>query len=146
MLYLQDIEQQIIDRLSPLQAQHLFHLFNHPDTRNILNPQAKVLVFFAGQSLTEPQADQVPIAGQRIKLYQDATLRWSVSLQLVNLQTHTPIYPLIEAIQTELSGFYPIVPTVNLSFFVPEDIAFRALNAGAQWQYVMNFSIRKFAR
>lgn len=146
MGYLQAIEEQVVTRLAPLQSEHFFHLFNAPDTRNVLNPQAKALVFFAGESLSEPQADQVPIAGQTIKLYQDSVLRWAIALQLVNLQTHTPIYPLIEAIELKLAGFYPIVPGENLEFFIPGGTNFQSLDSGAQWKYVLNFSIRKYAR
>jgi hypothetical protein len=147
MLYLREIEAQLVERLTPLQAEHLFHLYNAPDTRNVLNPQAKALVFFAGQSLSEPQVEQVPIPGRRqIRLYQEGNLRWSVSLQLVNLQTHTPVYPLIEAIQAALAGFYPLTDLGSFSCFVPEDINFRSLKDGAAWQYILNFSLRKFAR
>ena len=147
MSYLQAIEEQIVGRLTPLQAKHFFHLFNAPDTRNVLNPQAKALVFFAGESISEPQPNQVPIANQtQIKLYQDSVLRWAIALQLVNLQTHTPIYPLIEAIESQLTGFYPTVPGTNLEFFIPSGTNFQSLDNGAQWKYVLNFSIRKYAR
>lgn len=146
MLYLREIEKQIVERLAPLQAEHYFHLFNEPDTRNVLNPQAKALVFFSGQSFSEPQIDQIPTPTRQIRLHQEAVLRWSISLQLVNLQTHTPIYDLIEAVQEKLAGFYPVVPSINLGFLIPDNIDFRALSDGAQWQYSLNFSLRKFAR
>lgn len=146
MLYLLEIEKQIVERIAPLQSEHYFYLFNEPDTSNVLNPQAKALVFFSGQSFSQPQVDQIPVPSSQIRLYQEAVLRWSISLQLVNLQTHTPIYALIEAVQEKLAGFYPVVPSVNLGFLIPDNVDFRSLKDGAQWQYSLNFSLRKFAR
>lgn len=141
-----EIEQAIVNQLTPLQAENLFHLFNAPDTRNVLNPQAKAMLFFAGESFAPPIPNIGRVNTNPVKLHQDSTLQWAIVVDLVNLQTHAPIYPLLEAIQNTLSGFAPQVSGLTLGYLVPESVNFISLAEGAKWKYRLNFSLKKYSR
>jgi hypothetical protein len=138
------VEDAIVGRLAPLQSANLFHLFNAPDTRNVLNPQAKAMVFFAGESFSPPSPLVGNPFGNPVTLSQDSTLQWAIVLDLVNLQTHAKIYPLIEAVKLALSGFTPEVEELSLGHLIPDSINFISLHDGAAWKYRIMFSLKKY--
>lgn len=139
-----EIEDAIVSQLAPLQAANLFHLFNAPDTRNVLNPQAKAMIFFAGESFSPPSPLVSFTLDNPVTLSHDSVLQWAIVLDLVNLQTHAKIYPLIEAVKLALSGFTPEVEGLSLGYLVPSSIDFVALHDGAAWKYRLMFSLKKY--
>jgi hypothetical protein len=139
-----EIEDEIVSQLAPLQAANLFHLFNAPDTKNVINPQAKVMIFFAGQSFSAPNPLVGNPLGNPVILSQDSILRWAIVLDFVNLQTHVQAYPLIEAITLALSGFTPDVEGLSLGYLIPGDVEFVSLHDGAAWKFRLMFSLNKY--
>jgi hypothetical protein len=99
---LQAVEQAIVDRLTAaLPPQVKVSAFPEQPIEQGLPPDVvTIYVRFAGVDLT-------PGKGQRTAIVQEGSMEFEIRLLVKDLRSHIGGYPLMEAVQTQLTGFHP---------------------------------------
>ena len=125
------IEIAIVDRLDPLQDMGL-EILNSPKP-NRVKRRAQALVFFSG-SADEPPGAEGTLARSR--------LAFTINLQLEDLRSHQPAYPLIMELRRLMQGWSPPIDRRVGRFFLQGiDYQPYAQEEKLLWTYNLTFSL-----
>lgn len=132
---IKEIEEAIVTQLTPLLNSGVAILNTPKDTSRVIQRCADLLVFYSGKSIDPP-------SGKQSKVIQKQTLNFAVNLRLVDLRTHTKAYPILEEIQSLLSGWTPptTIEGLRLGFFYQTAEDYVSLEKGV-WIYTQSYSI-----
>jgi hypothetical protein len=127
---IQELEQAIAHQLLPLEQQGV-RILNTPQSVKA-QFAAQALVFWGGLS-SDSSSNIQPVQ-------QKDTHRFVINLQLEDMRSQQPIYPMIERIRELLTGFNPggtHYRTGTLSMQSADYVSYKE----AVWLYSLNFSL-----
>jgi len=127
---LQEIEAAITQHLEALVVDKPLRLRAFPDNPRELGlptPRGQILVGYKRSSFRK--MGDFPLSMEMLS-------EWEISLQLMNLRTHTGVYPLLDLLRTSLLGFVPLAGMDRGMY--PTSEAFSDLDEGT-WYYTQSW-------